>query len=159
MITMCRNICMTCSDLCLREYHQSERPRCMFVLIARPSVSVKDTKIEIYEDGNTAGITWNVNNIGSFTRILVEVCVLDTDNCLEHNVTDSSGTSVVAIPQGKTHQFSFFMYDGVDLVSSQPHAVKLGTGMKLRLRSSVCQCLFTRMKEQVMVCPGMTSCV
>ena len=73
-----------------------------------------------------AVITWRVINPDSFTRILVGVCEVDQRLCLESNVTDVSSPSQISIPGGEAYEFSFHMYDGAELVASQPMAIKTG---------------------------------
>ncbi len=95
-----------------------------------PYVDTDGTTIEIHvaETNNVAIITWSVNNIESFTHIIVRVCLDNTEECMQHNVTDVSSTSQLNIPEGEKHVLSFYMYDGVELVHSQETAISTGSG-------------------------------
>lgn len=95
---------------------------------AKPVVGDKETKIEVYKDNDVATITWGVDNPESLSWVGVKVCEMKTTECLAHNVTDVSGTSQVSVPQGANYQFSFYLYDGVDIVSKQENAICQASG-------------------------------
>ena len=58
--------------------------------------------------------------------MLVEVCEVVQQQCSESNVTDVSSPSQISIPGGEAYELSFYMYDGAELVASQPMAIKTG---------------------------------
>lgn len=58
--------------------------------------------------------------------IVVSVCEVNTQECKQHEVTDVSQVSTLVVPEGSVYQFSFFIYDGLDLVSSHEDAIKIG---------------------------------
>ena len=82
-------------------------------------VDTTGTSIEISQEENLAIITWSVINPDSFTRMLIEVCEVDQQQCLESNSTDVSSPSQISIPKGDTYKFTFYMYDGAELVASE----------------------------------------
>ena len=67
---------------------------------AKPVLDTTETSIEVSQDGNSATITWSITNANSFTHMLVEVCEVVQQQCLELNVTDVSTPSQISIPGG-----------------------------------------------------------
>ena len=96
----------------------------MFSLTAKPRFEGDDPQIEYAT--NTAEITWSVNNLGSVTHILIDVCISDSAVCgTTVNITSPEiQPYIVPLPEGeaKGYVFIFFLYDVMDIVRKQVQA-------------------------------------
>ncbi len=93
-------------------------------------MNIDETSIEITRDINNnpvAIITWNINNLGSVTHIVVKVCVVNLNQCMADLIRDLQSTSTVDIPEGQEYDFTFELYDGDQLVETQGHTMNLGS--------------------------------
>ena len=99
---------------------------------AKPAINTGDITVVITKDSNgtdVAIITWSVINSGSVTHILMKVCEVSSGECMEHEIGDFQSTSQVNIPKGQDYEFSFYLYDGIELVATQERAVTRETGI------------------------------
>ena len=99
---------------------------------AKPAINTDDITVDITKDSNdtdVAIVTWSVMNPGSVTHILMKVCEVNYGECIEHEIGDFTSTSQVNIPKGQHYEFSFYLYDGAELVATQERATTLETGI------------------------------
>ena len=102
------------------------------------AVFITDPEISIID--NTAEIHFMIS--GPLTHILEENCVIDTNICIQSNIRVPQGSEVwlphrsvindftVEVPladdESNTFMFSFWMYDGADLLDSKATAIPVG---------------------------------
>ena len=74
-------------------------------------------------------ITWGVINPDSVTHFGMKVCEVNSGECREHEIGDFTTTSQVNIPEGEDYEFSFYLYDGADLVATQERVLLHKSGI------------------------------
>ena len=93
---------------------------------AKPAINTEEITIHIMKDSNgtsVAIIPWSVINPCSVTHIMMKVCEVNSGECRKHEIGDFTSTSQVNIPKGEDYEFSFYLFDGRDLVATQERAL------------------------------------
>ena len=99
---------------------------------AKPAINTEEITVDIMKDSDytsVAIITWSVINPGSVTHIVMKVCEVNSGECRKHEISDFTSTSQVNIPKGDNYEFSFYLYDGAELVATQERALVHESGI------------------------------